>query len=359
MAKQDIFSPLRWQDGALHLIDQLRLPGEETWIVCETPDQVHRAIRDMVVRGAPAIGCAAAYGVAIAARKIASESPSLTRDDAIAKLVPVLEHLATARPTAVNLFGPWTRCAGWPARPKKPPLPARWPTLWRHTRKAFTAMTSPCARASAKNGAELIPDGATVLTHCNAGALATGGYGTALGVIRAAREAGKKLRVIADETRPYLQGARLTAWELVREGFDVTVVPDSAAAALLRRGEIQCCVVGADRIAANGDVANKIGTYGVALAANVSGVPFYVAAPRSTIDLKTASGDDIPIEEREGKEMLVVGNTRIAPANVQGRYPAFDVTPANLITAIVTDTNVARSPYADSLASAVRAGSDE
>jgi methylthioribose-1-phosphate isomerase len=205
-----------------------------------------------------------------------------------------------------------------------------------------------CKRIGA-NGAPLIPDTATVLTHCNAGALATGGYGTALGVLRAAKAAGKSLKILADETRPYLQGARLTAWELARDGFDVTVLPDSAAAFLISRGEVSCAVVGADRIAANGDVANKIGTYAVALAAQAAGMPFYVAAPSSTIDLSTATGADIPIEMREGDEVLSIGSIRIAPEGVGASYPAFDITPAALITAIITDSGVARPPYIDSL----------
>ena len=234
--------------------------------------------------------------------------------------------------------------------PILPPQPKKLAELLEQRARDIHSEDADMCQRIGKNGAGLVSDGATVLTHCNAGALATAAYGTALGVIRAAREAGKKLRVVADETRPYLQGARLTAWELSREGFDVTVIPDSAAAALLRRGEIQCCIVGADRIAANGDVANKIGTYGVALAARAAGVPFYVAAPRSTIDLQTATGDDIPIEEREGDEMLVIGGTRIAPSEVSGRYPAFDVTPAELVTAIITDRDVVRPPYTESLA---------
>jgi methylthioribose-1-phosphate isomerase len=204
-------------------------------------------------------------------------------------------------------------------------------------------------RAIGRHGADLVPDNATVLTHCNAGALATGGYGTALGVVRGAREAGKTLRVLADETRPFLQGARLTAWELQKSGIDVTVIPDAAAAFLMSRGEVSCVVVGADRIAANGDVANKIGTYALALAAARHGVPFYVAAPSSTLDLDTATGADIPIEERSGAELLRLGDTALAPAGVPGRYPAFDVTPAELVTAIITEAGVARPPYGESL----------
>jgi methylthioribose-1-phosphate isomerase len=322
----DVLSPMRWEDGVLHLLDQLRLPGEEVWVACRTEEEVADAIRRMVVRGAPAIGCAAAYGVALAARRGAP-------------LERAIDLLAAARPTAVNLF--WAlaemrRAAGDPVA-----LVARAIEIHRED----IAM----CRAIGRHGAALIPDNATVLTHCNAGALATGGYGTALGVIRGAREAGKALRVLADETRPFLQGARLTAWELVKSGIDVTVIPDAAAAFLMSRGEVSCVVVGADRIAANGDVANKIGTYALALAAARHQVPFYVAAPSSTLDLDTATGADIPIEERAGDELTHLGGTALAPAGVPGRYPAFDVTPAELVTAIITEDGVARPPYGTSL----------
>ncbi len=322
MKQDDDLSPMRWEDGALHLLDQLRLPGEEIWIACTSAEEVADAIRRMVVRGAPAIGCAAAYGVALAARAGGSI------EDAIALL-------GASRPTAVNLF--WalgemrvTVLAGGD-------LEARAIEIHRED----IAM----CRAIGRHGAALIPDGATVLTHCNAGALATGGYGTALGVVRGAREAGKSLRVLADETRPFLQGARLTAWELQKSGIDVTIIPDAAAAFLMSRGEVSCVVVGADRIAANGDVANKIGTYALALAAARHQIPFYVAAPSSTLDPHTATGADIPIEERAGDELTHLGGTALAPAGVPGRYPAFDVTPAELVTAIITEEGVARPPY--------------
>ncbi|MCG8421825.1 MAG: S-methyl-5-thioribose-1-phosphate isomerase [Proteobacteria bacterium] len=350
MGDREIFSPLRWNDGVLQLIDQLRLPGEEVWIDCASEDEVHRAIRTMIVRGAPAIGCAAAYGVAIAARRIAGESPELARDGFAAEIETVLADLATARPTAVNLFWALDEMRNVVRAAEKSASARQLADAMEQRAVSIHGEDIAMCQRIGQHGADFVPDGGTVLTHCNAGALATGGYGTALGVIRAAHEAGKTLSVIADETRPYLQGARLTAWELMRDGLDVTVIPDGAAAALLRRGEIQCCVVGADRIAANGDAANKIGTYGVALAANASNVPFYVAAPRSTVDLQTARGADIPIEEREGAEMFNIGTTRIAPAQVKGRYPAFDVTPAHLITAIITDAGVARPPYTESLA---------
>lgn len=353
MAHEELFSPLRWSNGLLYLIDQLRLPSEEVWVRCRSAQEVHQAIRKMIVRGAPAIGVAAAYGVALGARRLANERPVLTPIQFRQELETVIELLGTSRPTAVNLFWALSQMrntAGVALEGRSAGnLDEVADALEQRARAIHSDDIAMCRRIG-MNGAALIPDGATVLTHCNAGALATGGYGTALGVLRAARESGKRIQVIADETRPFLQGARLTAWELAREGFDVTIIPDVAAAALLSRGEIQCCVVGADRIAANGDVANKIGTYGAALAARESGVPFYVAAPTSTIDLETASGKDIPIEERAGSEVLSIGNMKIAPPGATARYPAFDVTPAALITAIITDVGVARAPYPQALA---------
>lgn len=350
MAEAEPFSPLRWSDRVLYLIDQLRLPAEEVWVRCRSAQEVHQAIRKMIVRGAPAIGCAAAYGVALAAHRLASERPGPSPEQFRERLDAAVEHLRTARPTAVNLF--WAldqmQSAAAQALGGGGNLDDVATALEQRAVEIHADDIAMCRRIGA-HGGPLIPDGATVLTHCNAGALATGGYGTALGVLRAARESGKRIRVLADETRPFLQGARLTAWELQREGFDVTVIPDVAAAALLARGEIQACVVGADRIAANGDVANKIGTYGVALAARAHGVPFYVAAPVSTLDPATPSGREIPIEERAGSEVLTVGRVQIAPSGVSARYPAFDVTPADLVTAIITDAGVARAPYLETL----------
>ncbi|WP_428268181.1 S-methyl-5-thioribose-1-phosphate isomerase [Haliangium sp.] len=352
MNPSEQFSPLRWEGEVLHLIDQRLLPGEELWIECRTDEDVFQAIRTMIVRGAPAIGCAAAYGVVLAGRRLAAAGAD--RDGFARALGEASDHLAESRPTAVNLFWALDQMrAVATAALAGGADPAAVTAALAQRAVAIHADDIAMCRRIGKHGAALIPDGATVLTHCNAGALATGGYGTALGVIRAAREAGKSIRVIADETRPYLQGARLTAWELLREGFDVTVIPDGAAAALLARGEIQCCVVGADRIAANGDVANKIGTYGAALAANAADVPFYVAVPVSTIDLATASGADIPIEERDGHEVLTLGDHTIAPKGARARYPAFDITPAALVSAIVTDTGVVRAPYQAGLAASV------
>ncbi|HTE53392.1 MAG TPA: S-methyl-5-thioribose-1-phosphate isomerase [Kofleriaceae bacterium] len=355
MSPEEILKPLRWHDGALHLLDQLQLPAVEVWLRCEDETDVAQAIRDMVVRGAPAIGCAAAYGVALAARRLAEASPAPGVAAFSAGLERAIDLLGQTRPTAVNLF--WAlaqmreaaRAAlAATADASDPDLAAVVSTLEARA-IAIQADDIEMCRRIGRHGAALLPDDVAVLTHCNAGALATGGYGTALGVVRAAREAGKTVRVLADETRPFLQGARLTAWELVRDGFDVTLIPDGAAAFLMSRGEVGCVVVGADRIAANGDVANKIGTYALALAAARHAIPFYVAAPTSTLDLETASGDGIPIEERSGTELLSIGGTRIAAAGASARYPAFDITPADLITAIITDQGVATAPYLESL----------
>jgi methylthioribose-1-phosphate isomerase len=309
MSQPDVLSPLRWESGCLWLLDQLRLPAEEIWVPCRDEEAVAQAIRTMVVRGAPAIGCAAAFGVALAGR---------TGDRARARRS--IDLLAGTRPTAVNLF--WALEEMRRAIDAGADLEGRAVEIWRDD-------IDRCLRIG-RHGASLVPDGATILTHCNAGALATGGYGTALGVVRAARAAGKGVRILADETRPFDQGARLTAWELRHDGFEVEVIPDNAAPWILKSGRVQLAVVGADRIARNGDTANKIGTYGVALACREHGVPFYVAAPASTVDLDLESGDRIPIEERPWEG---------------GRYPAFDVTPARLITAIITERGVFRPPY--------------
>ncbi|MBI4509817.1 MAG: S-methyl-5-thioribose-1-phosphate isomerase [Deltaproteobacteria bacterium] len=333
-----VFSPLRWESGVLFLIDQLRLPREELWIPCRDEVEVADAIRRMVVRGAPAIGCAAAFGVALAARRLVAQgagSPAF--EQGVRKAI---DQLASTRPTAVNLF--WalnemrSACQGPPENAARA-LEERAMAIWKDD-------VDRCLKIG-QAGAELIPDGATILTHCNAGALATGGYGTALGVIRAARDAGKRIRVLADETRPFLQGARLTAWELARDKIDVTLIPDVAAAWLMRNGQVSCVVVGADRIAANGDVANKIGTYPLALAAREHQVPFFVAAPFSTVDPSTPDGDAIPIEERQGGEVTQIAEIQIAPQGVAARNPAFDVTPARLVSAIVTEQGVYRPPY--------------
>jgi methylthioribose-1-phosphate isomerase len=300
--------------------------------------QVADAIREMVIRGAPAIGCAAAMGVALGARALPGDPDPFWQG-----LVEVCARIAGARPTAVNL--------SWAVQRQQQLAERTMPQGVLAVRRALEEEAIAiwhediaCCRAMGKLGAELIPDGAVVLTHCNAGALATGGYGTALGVVRGAVEAGKRLRVYADETRPFLQGARLTAWELQHDGIDVTVIPDVMAGALMSKGEISCVVVGADRIARNGDVANKIGTYTVAVLASRHGVPLYVAAPRSTIDRSISSGAAIPIEERPAREVTHVGATQIVPDGVKTRNMAFDVTPAELVGAIITEVGVARPP---------------
>jgi methylthioribose-1-phosphate isomerase len=331
-----LLSPLRWEAEAreLLLVDQLQLPHHEVWLRYRDSAGVAEAIRKMIVRGAPAIGIAAAYGVALAA---------LGDED----LDTAIATLRATRPTAKNLF--WA-------------LDRMHRVIATHKGAATTLATALVAEAQeihredvemclriGEYGGSLLPPGA-VLTHCNAGGLATGGYGTAVGVIRSAIASGTALRVFADETRPYLQGARLTAFEFVKLGIPVTLLTESMAGHLMSRGEIQSIVVGADRIARNGDAANKIGTYTLAVLAHAHGIPFYVAAPRSTLDLDLASGADIPIEERSVDEVLLIGGQRIAPIGASARHPAFDVTPARLITAIITDRGVARAPYQTSLA---------
>jgi methylthioribose-1-phosphate isomerase len=328
----EVLSPLRFVDGRLELLDQRRLPAEEQWVACRTVDEVAVAIRDMIVRGAPAIGIAAAYGVAIGAA--AGEH-----------LPDVIARLAATRPTAVNLFWALKRMKHRAELDGGAGADAA--ALLREAIAIHAEDIAAC-RAIGRHGAALLPEG-TILTHCNAGALATGGYGTALGVIRAAVAAGKRITVYADETRPFLQGARLTAWELQRSGIDVRLITDNMAAALMRRGEIQAVVVGADRIARNGDTANKVGTYGVALAARAHSLPMLVAAPLSTVDLATADGHAIPIEERDPREVTHLAGVAVAPRGVAVRNPAFDVTPAELVTAIVTEAGVARAPYAETL----------
>ncbi len=307
----------------VRLLDQRRLPGEETWLELASAEGVSEAIKTLAVRGAPAIGVAAAYGVAVEARRGAGP----------AQLRRVAAMLQKARPTAVNL--------AWAVRRISLKLEAGADALLAEAHAIRDEDEAACRRMGAL-GAPLLPRGATVLTHCNAGALATAGYGTALGVIRAATEAGNPVKVLAGETRPFFQGARLTAWELHRDGIPVTILTDGMAGWLMQRGEIQCVVVGADRIARNGDVANKIGTNGLAVLAKHHGLPFYVAAPWSTVDLETASGEGIPIEERSSEEVVLIGGQRIAPPGVQARYPAFDVTPAALVTAIITERGLVR-----------------
>ena len=327
---------VEWKDGAVRLLDQSRLPEYVEFLDCRDYQTVADAIRSLKVRGAPAIGVTAALGVALGAQAVsATEFPAFAR-----ALLPICDHLAATRPTAVNLFWAIDRMKKKLASLSAQSVPAVKAALLAEAQAILDEDIALC-KAMGKHGAELIANGQTVLTHCNAGALATAGYGTALGVIRAAWEQGKKIHVIADETRPVLQGARLTAWELMQDKIPVTLITDNMAGSLMRQGKIQLCVVGADRIAANGDVANKIGTYSVAVLAKAHGIPFYVAAPYSTIDLKTKTGADIPIEERNSSEVTTIhGSHPIAPAGVAVYNPAFDVTPAGLITGIITERGV-------------------
>jgi methylthioribose-1-phosphate isomerase len=343
------FSPVVWRDGALEILDQTRLPLEERWLRLTRLEEVADAIRRLAVRGAPAIGIAAAYGLALAMADPADPEP-----DAARRWTRAHEALLATRPTAVNLR--WALERGREVVEARPGAErAALAAALLELAHALRAQDLATCRAIGAHGAALFAPGARVLTHCNAGGLATAGYGTAVGVLRAAYERGRLALVYSDETRPLLQGARLTAWELVHLGIPFRLIPDAAAGALIARGEIDAAVVGADRIAANGDTANKIGTYTVAVLCARHGLPFYVAAPRSTIDPATPDGAAIPIEERAAEEVTSVFGTRVAPAGVEVRNPAFDVTPAELITAIVTEVGVLQPPYSHSIARALAA----
>ncbi len=331
------------------MIDQRKLPSKEIYVRCKTAAEVARAIKSMVIRGAPAIGVAAAMGIAIGVRA----SKATGTQKLAADLFKICELMASTRPTAVNLFWAIERmkrafAAGAEAGDSGDQIRDR---LDREAGLIHDEDVANC-RALGAFGAAVVPGDARILTHCNAGALATAGYGTALGVIRGAVEAGKRVVVLADETRPFLQGARLTAWELVRDGIETTVITDSMAGALMSQRLIDIVVVGADRIAANGDTANKIGTYSVAVLAGAHDIPFYVAAPLSTIDLETPDGAGIPIEERNARELTHFGGTQVTPAAARIRNPAFDVTPHHLIAGIITERGVFRAPYIESLRSA-------
>jgi methylthioribose-1-phosphate isomerase len=337
------------QDDVIVMVDQRKLPGQEIYVRCRTAPEVAKAIRTMVIRGAPAIGVAAAMGIAVGMRRSSAKG---TRDFAV-EFQKMCDLMAATRPTAVNLFWAIDRmkrvfAEGAQSGESPAEILAR---LDREAQAIHDEDVANC-RAMGGHGAAMVPDGARVLTHCNAGALATAGYGSALGVIRAAVEQGKKIAVFADETRPFLQGARLTAWELVRDGINTTVITESMAGPLMRQGEIDIVVVGADRIAANGDTANKIGTYTVAVLAHEHRIPFYVAAPLSTIDLSTPDGDHIPIEERDQREVSHLGSSRLTPEGAHIRNPAFDVTPHRYITGIITERGILRPPYSESLKSA-------
>ena len=329
---------IQWTDSGVVMIDQTRLPREETYVTCTDYKQVAEAIRSMVIRGAPAIGVAAAMGIALGMQQAQSA----------ADFDQICDTLARTRPTAVNLFWAIERMRRLYSELQASPLEeirAKLVSEAQQIRLEDIAINE----CIGKNGAPLIPDGKSVLTHCNAGALATAGYGTALGVIRAAVASGKKIDVFADETRPFLQGARLTVWELQHDNIPATLITDNMAGHFLHSGRIGCVVVGADRIAANGDVANKIGTYSVAVLAKENGVPFYVAAPISTLDLSLTNGDQIPIEQRAAEEVTHVQGVHVAPDGTTVENPAFDVTPNRYVTAIVTERGVAIPPYVESL----------
>jgi len=342
-----MFRTVERSDKGVRMIDQRVLPRVETYIDLETPEDVAGAIRDMVVRGAPAIGVSAAFGLAMGATQSAGLSPA----EFDRRMDEIYAYMAAARPTAVNLFWAIERMKRVALRARDDGLDntAIAERLEREAQVVCDEDVASC-RAMGRYGAEFVPREATILTHCNAGGLATAGYGTALGVIRGAVEAGKKIRVLADETRPFLQGARLTAWELMKDGIETVLIADNAAGSLMRRGEVDLVVVGSDRIAANGDIANKIGTYSVAVLAKENNIPFYVAAPLSTVDLQCPSGDHIPIEERDSKEVTELFGTPIAPEGVAVRNIAFDITPASYVKAIFTERGVAHPPYEVSLA---------
>ncbi|MDQ2936493.1 MAG: S-methyl-5-thioribose-1-phosphate isomerase [Acidobacteriota bacterium] len=338
---------VEWTNEGVRMIDQRLLPNEEKYLMLRSYEEVAEAIKKMVVRGAPAIGVSAAMGLALGASQSVGTSVADLEDD----FDYMCQVMSQTRPTAVNLFWAIERMRQTFAREK---------TTTQETEKIKARLVEEALnifredieanRALGRFGAELISDGDTILTHCNAGALATAGdYGTALGVIRGARDAGKRVAVIADETRPFLQGLRLTAWELAKDNIPVTVITDNMAGHVMKTGKVDAVVVGADRIAANGDAANKIGTYMVAVLARKHEIPFYVAAPISTLDLSLKSGEEIPIEERDSKEVTNIGDVQLAQEGVDIQNPAFDVTPNELITAIITDKGVARAPYIDSL----------
>ena len=338
------FRTIEWRDDTVIMIDQTRLPGEEIYNTYTDYQGVAEAIQGMIIRGAPAIGVAAAMGVALGARGIIAD----TQESFFRQLDNVCDVLARTRPTAVNLFWAIEKMKKIAEANKGKKLDQIREILKQEAIRIEAEDLTIC-RNIGKWGATLIPEGATVLTHCNAGGLATAGYGTALGVIRAAHEAGKNILVFADETRPWLQGARLTAGELMKEKIPVTLISDNMAGFFMNRGEITCCVVGADRIAANGDTANKIGTYSVAVLAKENNIPFYVAAPVSTLDLSLSDGSRIPIEERPSTEVTHIRGNSIAPEGINVRNPSFDVTPARYITAIITENGIVKGDFASGL----------
>ena len=335
---------LEWTEYGVRFIDQTKLPAEEVYVTATTHNEVADVIRNMVVRGAPAIGVAAAMGIALGVKNSqASNNAELT-----AEFDQICETIRQTRPTAVNLFWAIRRMREKFAAARNLPISKIKQALTEEAQRMH-AEDIAANQAMGRHGATLMPSSGGVLTHCNAGALATAGYGTALGVIRAAVEQGKNIHVYADETRPFLQGSRLTAWELMKDGIPTTVISDNMAGAMMQQGKIGAIVVGADRIAANGDVANKIGTYTVAVLAKEHSIPFYVAAPISTVDLETPDGSGIPIEQRNAKEVTHIAGRQMVPEGVSVENPAFDVTPAKYIAAIITERGVARAPYTESL----------
>jgi len=351
MQRRDTKMPptIEWvEGGVVRLVDQTRLPRELVFEDCTTYQQIAAAIRPLKVRGAPALGCAGAFGMALCAY----HSEAQTADELLEELAEARRLLAATRPTAVNLFWALDRMSALAeAKARAGDVQAMKAALVAEANAIAQDDYNRCL-AIGEHGAALIPDGANVLTHCNAGALATAGYGTALGVMRSAHRQGKGIHVWVDETRPLLQGDRLTAWELVREEIPATLICDNVAGSLMARGKVDCAIVGADRIAANGDVANKIGTYSVAALCKLHGIPFYVAAPLSTVDFSLKSGAKIPIEERAPEEVTHLGmqtETPVAPEGIKAYNPAFDVTPAEYVTAIITESGVARPPYQESL----------
>ncbi len=336
---------LEWTNTGVVFIDQTKLPTEEVYVTCTTHQQVADVIRNMVVRGAPAIGVAAAMGIALGMKNSKADNDADLKKD----FDQICEIIRQTRPTAVNLFWAIRRMQEKFERIRIKPIAQIKQDLVEESQRMH-AEDIAANQAMGRHGATLMPSSGGVLTHCNAGALATAGYGTALGVIRAAVEAGKKIHVYADETRPFLQGSRLTAWELMKDGIPTTVISDNMAGVMMQQGKIGAIVVGADRIAANGDVANKIGTYTVAVLAKEHGIPFYVAAPISTVDLATPDGSKIPIEQRNASEVTHIAGKQMVPDGVEIENPAFDVTPAKYVAAIITEKGIARAPYEQSLA---------
>ena len=335
---------LEWTDDGVRFIDQTKLPTEEVYVTCRDYEEVAAAIRDMIVRGAPAIGVAAAMGIALGVRDAEGDHVSELRRN----FDQICDTIGETRPTAVNLFWAIRRMQERFEQLSEMPVAQIKQAMVTEAQRMYLEDIA-ANEAMGRHGAVLLPSSGGVLTHCNAGALATCGYGTALGVIRAAVESGKKIHVYADETRPFLQGSRLTAWELMKDNIPTTVISDNMAGAIMRQGKIGAVIVGADRIAANGDVANKIGTYTVAVLAKEHGIPFYVAAPWSTVDMETPDGGKIPIEQRSSREVTHIAGKQMTPNGVKIENPAFDVTPNAYVTAIITERGVAKAPYGESL----------